>query len=128
MFHNSIPFAFVLLLSFICSAEPIYLRFPQDAQSSGVKIQRPVQKIDRADGLVAEVEGDAKSAFYQMDQEWPLASLRQIEFFAMAKQPGFFRFSAQLRNEDGSKGTLYLSPQMVVPDGEFRPLLFDLSQ
>ncbi|MBR4518623.1 MAG: beta-galactosidase [Victivallales bacterium] len=128
MFHNSIPFAFVLLLSFICSAEPIYLRFPQDAQSSGVKIQRPVQKIDRADGLVAEVEGDAKSAFYQMDQEWPLASLRQIEFFAMAKQPGFFRFSAQLRNEDGSKETLYLSPQMVVPDGEFRPLLFDLSQ
>ena len=120
--------ATILLLGILCSAEPIYQRFPADAASSGLKIQNFVKMLSSEAGLVAEVQGDAKSAFYQMEANWPADQLRQIEFFVMAQQPGFFRFCGQLRHEDGTKESFHLSPQMVVPDGKYRPLLFELSQ
>ena len=104
----------------------VYLSLPQDAEAAGVKIQRPVQVLDRTDGLVAEVQGDAQSAFYQMDVQWPLQEIGQIEFTALACQPGFFRFGANAVHADGTKESLHVSPQMAVPDGEFHTFVFKL--
>ena len=111
-----------------CCIASIYYKFPEDLSTTGVKLQHGKVLPERTDALVAEFKGDAQSAFYQMEQSWPVASLRQIEFSAMAQQPGFFRLCGQVRHADDSNETIYFSPQMAVPDGEFHSFVFPFPQ
>ena len=117
-----ILFAFALTLS----AANLRFDFPADAEPAGVKIQRVIRNVASTDALVAELPGDGQSAFYQMDVQWPLREIRQIEFTAMTCQPGFFRLGANVAHADGTKESLHVSPQMAVPDGEFHTFVFKL--
>ena len=93
-----------------------------------IRVQKSLKTLPNTDALVVEVEGDAQSAFYQMDAMWPASQVKQVEFSAMARQPGFFRFSGQIRHADDTRQQFYSSPQMAVPDGEFHPFVFEIPQ
>ena len=93
-----------------------------------IRVQNSLKALPNADALVVELEGDAKSAFYQMDAMWPANQIKQVEFSAMTRQPGFFRFSGRIRHADDSFQPFNSAPQMAVPDGTFRPFVFEMPQ
>ncbi|MBP5300936.1 MAG: beta-galactosidase [Victivallales bacterium] len=98
------------------------------ALQSAVKVQKCLKTMPDNAALVVEVAGDGQSAFYQMDARWKVSQVRQVEFSAMTRQPGFFRFSGQILHADDSRQQFYSSPQMAVPDGEFHPIVFEIPQ
>ncbi|MBQ9368012.1 MAG: hypothetical protein IJT83_09545, partial [Victivallales bacterium] len=95
---------------------------------STIRVQNSLKTLPNAEALVVEVEGDAQSAFYQMDAMWPASQVKQVEFSAMARQPGFFRFIGRIRHADGSSQEIHCPPQMAIPDGEFHPFVFETPQ
>ena len=60
-----------------------------------------------------------QSGFYQMEQNWDAARIRQFEFTVKSDKPGYFRFAGNLL-KDGAKKHFSCTTFSVIPDGVYR--------
>ena len=81
------------------------------------------EAIKTPNELIARVKAATPMAFYQEKLHWESDEVYQIEIALKTNAPGYWQFACS-NTFEGKRGTVRVSPQAAIPDGEYHTYIF----